>query len=97
MPTQLATQQRRDLTANRRYRSAFVTIRPYSACLSFGVSCRVNRQYLKCEECYRKNRKCELAPDYKGIDEAIAKAEKLDKEIIDLIRKTARKRTERKY
>ena len=31
------------------------------------------------------------------MDEAITKAEKLDKEIIDLIRKTARKRTERKY
>ena len=72
-------------------------MRPCSSCLSFSVSCRVNRQYLKCEECYRKNRKCELAPDYKGMDEAIAKAEKLDKEIIDLIRKTARRRTERKY
>ena len=52
---------------------------------------------MKYKECYRKNRKYELAPNYKGIDEAIAKAEKLDKEIIDLIRKTARKRTERKY
>ena len=31
------------------------------------------------------------------MDEAIAKAEKLDKEIIDLIRKTARKQTKRKY
>ena len=72
-------------------------MRPCSSCLSFGVSCRVNRQYLKYEECYRKNRKCKLAPDYKGIDEAIAKAEKLDEEIIDLMRKTARKRTKRKY
>ena len=72
-------------------------MRPCSSCLSFGVSCRINRQYLKCEECYRKNRKYKLAPDYKGIDEAITKAKKLDKEIIDLIRKTARKRTKRKY
>ena len=31
------------------------------------------------------------------MDEAIAKAERLDEEIIDLMRKTARKRTERKY
>ena len=43
MPTQLATQQHRDLTADRRYRSAFITMRPYSSYLSFGISYRVNR------------------------------------------------------
>ena len=85
------TQQRRDLTIACKYRNAFFTMRFCKFCLSYDVSCRVNREHLTCEKCYRTNRKCDLTSDYKGMNEAIAKAEKLNNEITELRLKIARK------
>jgi len=97
MPVKLSTEQRRNSVADRCYKHALLTMRPCRACVSFGVPCRVNREYLKCEECYRKNRKCDLAPDYQGMDEAIQNAEKLDDEITELRLRIARKTKQRKH
>jgi len=97
MPTKLTIEQRRNFVADRRYKYAFLIMRSCRACVAFGVPCRVNREYLKCEECYRKNRKCDLAPNYQGMDEAIQKAEKLDDEITELRLRIARKTKQRKH
>ncbi len=97
MPTKLTIEQRRNFVADRRYKYALFSMRPCRTCVAFGVPCQVNREYLKCEECYRKNRKCDLAPDYQGMDEAIQNAKKLDDEITKLRLRIARKTKQRKH
>ena len=57
----------------------------------------VNRQYLKCEKCYRKNHKCELTSNYKRINEAIRKRNVLDDKILKIQLKLSRKKNERKH
>ncbi len=97
MSIRLIIEQRRNFVANRRYKYALLTMRPCRACVAFGVPCRVNRKYLKCEKYYRKNRKCDLAPNYQGMDKTIQKAKKLDDEIIELRLRIARKTKQRKH
>lgn len=38
---------------------------------------------MESESCYRNNRKCPLAPDYRGMDKAIKEADKLNDEILE--------------
>jgi len=97
MPIKLIIEQRRNFVADRRYKHALLVMRPCRACATFGVSCQVNREYLKCEKCCRKNRKCDLAPNYQGMNEAIQKAKKLNDEITELRLRIARKTKQRKH
>ncbi len=64
MLTKLIIEQRRNFVVNRRYKHAFLLMRSCRVYVSFNVSCQVNRKYLKCKKCYRKNWKCDLAPNY---------------------------------
>ncbi|KAI4200177.1 MAG: hypothetical protein LQ350_004138, partial [Teloschistes chrysophthalmus] len=97
MPKETTKSTRRSRAASRVFRDAFVTMRPCSACASRGLSCRVNRQHLECECCYINGQKCDLAPDYAGMDKAIKEAEKLDEEILEIRLKLARKERQRRY
>jgi len=71
MLIKLIIEQRRNFVVDRRYKHAFLTMRPCRVCVLFGVSYRINREYLKCEKCYRKNRKCDLASNYQRMNKAI--------------------------
>ncbi len=64
MLTKLITKQRRNFVANRRYKHALLIMRSCRICVAFDVSCQINKEYLKCKKCYRKNRKCDLASNY---------------------------------
>ena len=64
---------------------------PCRTCVAFNVSCQVNKEYLKCEKCYWKNRKCDLAFDYQEMNKAIQKTKKLNDKIIELRLRIARK------
>jgi hypothetical protein len=97
MLVKLFTEQRRNFVADRRYKHALLTMRPCRVCVSFGVSCRINKEYLKCEKCYRKNRKCDLASNYQRMNEAIQNAKKLNDEITELRLRIARKTKQRKH
>ena len=88
---------RRYKLADRKFRRATVTMRPYKNCRGRGTTCKVTRQQPKCEEYFRHNRKCELAGDYEGIDKAIREAEKLDNEILQSRMKTARLEKQRRF
>jgi len=71
MLIKLIIEQRRNFVANCRYKYAFLTMRPCRTCVAFDVFCQVNKEYLKCEKCYRKNRKCDLTFDYQKMNKAI--------------------------
>ena len=89
--------QRVNLIIDRRYRDAILAMRSCNSCQSAEVSCRVNRQFLKCKKCYRKNHKCELTSDYKKMNEAIRRANALDDKILKIQLKLSRKKKERKH
>ncbi len=97
MLIKLIIEQRRNFIANRRFKHVIFTTRPCRVYVLFDVSCRINREYLKCKKCYRKNRKCDLASNYQGMNEAIQKAKKLDDEITKLRLRIARKTKQKKH
>ena len=61
------------------------------------VMCRVTRQSLKCENCYRHNLKCDFASNYQGMNKALKKTKKLNDEILELRLRFARKEKQRKH
>jgi hypothetical protein len=97
MLIKLIIKQRRNSIVDRRYKHAFFTMRSCRICVSFDVSCQVNREYLKYKKCYRKNRKCDLASNYQEMNEVIQKTKKLNDEIIELHLRIARKTKQRKH
>jgi len=97
MSIKLTIEQRRNFVANRCYKYAFLTMRSCRVCVTFDVSCRINKEYLKCEKCYQKNRKCDLASNYQEIDKVIQKTKKLNDEITKLRLRIARKTKQRKH
>ncbi len=66
MLTKLIAKQRRNSIANCRYKYASILIRSCRAYVlfKFNVLYRINRKYLKCKKCYRKNRKYNLTSNY---------------------------------
>ena len=64
MLIKLIIEQRRNFIVNRRYKYVFLTMRSCRICVAFDVFCQINKEYLKCEKCYRKNRKCDLTSNY---------------------------------
>ncbi len=95
--TKLITEQYRNSIADCCYRYASILMRSCRAYILFGVLCRVNRKYLKCKKCYRKNRKCNLISDYQKINKIIKKTEKLNNKITELYLKIARKTKQKKH
>ncbi len=55
MLIKLIIEQRRNSIVDCRYKYALLTMRSCRICVAFDVSCRINKEYLKCEKCYRKN------------------------------------------
>jgi len=97
MLTKLIIEQRRNLIANCRYKHAFILMRSCRTYVSFNVLYRINREYLKCEKCYWKNRKCNLASNYQKINKTIKKIKKLDDKITKLRLRIAHKTKQRKH
>ncbi len=97
MSIKLIIEQCRNFVVDRRYKYVIFTMRSCRVCVSFDVSCRINRKYLKCKKCYRKNRKYDLTSNYQEMNEAIQKTKKLNDEIIELRLKIARKTKQRKH
>ena len=64
MLIKLIIEQRRNFVANCRYKYVLFTMRSCRIYVAFDVSCQINKEYLKCEKCYRKNQKCDLASNY---------------------------------
>ncbi len=95
--TKLTTEQCRNSVADCCYRYAFISICFCRACILFDMLCRVNRKYLKCKKCYRKNRKCNLISDYQKIDKIIKKTEKLNNKITELRLKIVHKIKQKKH
>ena len=89
--------QRVNLITDRRYRDAILVMRSCGSCQSAEVFCCVNRQYLKCKKCYRKNHKCKLTLNYKKMNETIRRANVLDDEILKIQLKLSRKKKKRKH
>ncbi len=97
MLIKLIIKQRRNFVANRRYKHALLTMRSCRIYVAFDVFYRVNKKYLKCKKCYRKNRKCDLALDYQEMNKAIQTTKKLDDEITKLHLRIARKTKQKKH
>lgn len=97
MPKAPSSTTRRLRAADRLFKGAPIAMRPCNACSSLGLACRITRQQLECEGCFRGNRKCDLAPDYQGMDKAVKEAEKLEDEILETRLKLARLEKQRKY
>ena len=97
MPSAGNSTQRRHKTADRRYRLAPYTMRPCKSCVARGVACRIGKEHLECEQCYRFNRKCDLAPDYKEMDKALRNVEELDDQILEMRIKLARVEKQRRF
>ncbi len=72
-------------------------MRPCQVCVAFGVSCQVNKTYLKCKKYYRKNRKCDLTLNYQRMNKVIEKTKKLNDEITKSRLRIARKTKQRKH
>ncbi len=60
-------------------------------CVLFDVLCQINKEYLKCKKCYRKNGKYNLIFNYQKIDKAIWKTKKLNNKITKLRLRIAQK------
>ena len=88
---------RRSCVVDRLFALAYPTMRPCQSCSSQDVMCRVTKQSLECENCYRHNLKCDLALDYQGMNKALKEAEKLKDEILELRLRLARKKKQRKH
>ena len=71
MLIKLIIKQRRNFVANCRYKYVFLTMRSCRICVTFNVSCQINKKYLKCKKCYQKNRKCDLIFYYQKTNKAI--------------------------
>jgi len=97
MSIKLTIEQRRNFVANRRYKHAIFIMPSCRACVSFDVSCQINKKYLKCKKCYRKNWKCDLTFNYQEMNEIIQKAKKLNDKITKLRLRIARKTKQRKH
>ena len=87
---------RRFCVVDRIFAFAQSIMRSCQSCFSQGVMCRVTRQSLKCENCYRHNLKCDLALDYQDMNKALKEVEKLKNEIFELRLRLARKKKQRK-
>ena len=72
---------RRHQIANRRYSHVFEIMRLCQFYLSHDVTCRINREYLKCESCNRNNRKYDSTFDYHEMNKVIKKIDRLNDEI----------------
>ena len=88
---------RRNQIANRRYFHVFEIMRFCQFCLSHDVICRVNREHLKCESCYRNNRKYDLIFDYHEMNKIIKKIDRLNDEILKTRFKLVKLKKQRKY
>ncbi len=71
MLIKLIIEQRRNSIANCCYKYVLFTMRSCRVCVLFNVSCQINKEYLKCKKCYRKNWKCNLTSNYQEINKAI--------------------------
>ncbi len=97
MLIKLIIEQCRNFVVDRRYKYAFLAMRLCRIYVVFDVSCRINKEYLKCKKCYRKNKKCDLTFNYQEINKAIQKTKKLNDKIIKLRLRIARKTKQRKH
>ncbi len=71
MLIKLITKQRRNSIVDRYYKYVFLMMRSCRVYVLFDVSYRINKKYLKCKKCYRKNRKCNLTSNYQRINKVI--------------------------
>ena len=88
---------RRFCVVDRIFAFAFLVMRFCRLCFSRDVMCRVTKQSLKCENCYRYNLKCDLTLDYQSMNKALKKAKKLKNEIFELRLRLARKKKQRRH
>jgi len=97
MLIKLITKQRRNFVVNRRYKYVLLIMRSCRIYVAFDVSCQINKEYLKCKKCYRKNRKCDLTLNYQKMNKAIQKTKKLNNKITKLRLRIARKTKQEKH
>ncbi len=97
MLIKLIIEQRRNFVVDRRYKYAFLIMRSCRVYVAFDVSYQVNKEYLKCKKCYRKNWKCDLTLDYQEMNKIIQKTKKLNDKITKLRLRIARKTKQRKH
>jgi chromosome segregation ATPase len=65
-------------------------MRPCAHCVSRNVLCVMAAGCEHCEQCYRSNRRCELAPPCAEIERLSAKGEELSKQALELETKSLR-------
>jgi hypothetical protein len=87
---------RRLLKANRLLRTGHLAMRACAFCLSRNELCVVAAGCDHCEQCYRSNRRCELAPPCAEIERLFAKDEELSKQVLELETKSLRAQRERR-
>ena len=88
---------RRFCVVDRIFAFALLIMRSCQFCFFQNVMCRVTKQSLKCENCYRHNLKCDLTLDYQNMNKALKEVEKLKNEILEFRLRFARKKKQRKH
>ena len=77
-------------------RRGFVVMRACQPCTDRQQLCYFSRELNKCVDCYKFDRKCDLAPNVQDFDKQHDILDRLDDEILALHQKLKRKRTERR-
>ena len=89
--------QRCKLITQRHYWYAVTTMRSCHCCKDAEVVCWINHEYLKCKECYQWNWKCDLTPDYEGMNKIIWEVNKLNDEILKTQQKLTHQKRQQKF
>jgi hypothetical protein len=91
-PRFITSTQRRHRKADSFKRRTTFAIRPYSACVSRGLTYLVTTDSEHCVECYRSHRRCKLASPIAEVNRLGEKEEKLRSEALALESKVLRLR-----
>ena len=98
MPKQLSSKTRRVITAKRKeLRNRRIIMRTCQNCTQRGSSCIVTKDSLRCTECDKFNRKCNLAPPDKELDKVYNILDDLNEQINAVRMKELRLKKQRRH
>ncbi len=88
---------RRHFVVDRKFVLIFEIMRSNQFCLSHDKSCRVNREFLKCKNCYWNNWICNLFLNYREMNKTIKKIAKLNNRILKTRLKLIKLKKQKNY
>jgi hypothetical protein len=97
MPTRkTSSTQRRAKRADFLLSAGTVTMRPCASCTSLGRICILSSHDERCEECFRHQRRCDLASPWAEVERLSKQSEKLQTEALEAEAKAVRLRRQRR-